>query len=192
RPCRRGRSSRDGARAGAPPLPPRSRYCAASTVVVGPAGDVYAAYMDYQQDRLVVRKSTDHGVSFSPEFPIAAPLENFGARPPGWVVPISSDPQRYNPYHVWGSYYYAPNYPRLAVDVGPGATRGRLYAVWAERAAGTVAPANAVVFELEPNNTVATAQVVSINTDVVGEVLHNSDNPDQDLFAFDGVAGQSI
>src|SRR5207247_4451210 len=46
--------------------------------------------------------------------------------------------------------------------------------------------------ELEPNNTVATAQVVSINTDVVGEVLHNSDNPDQDLFAFDGVAGQQI
>ena len=185
--------SPDGGLSWEPPVTLSSAESDVSTVLVGPEGEVYVAWLDYQQGMLVGRKSTDHGLSFSPEFGIGAPAENFGAAPKGWVAPPSID-IRYNPFHTYGSFFYAPNYPKLAVDLSQGPTRGRLYAVWAERATGTLAPAAQVVSEIEDNGSLSTAHVLAMNTDVHGYLPGYEDVgvTDFDIFAFDGEAGQLV
>ena len=185
--------STDNGQTWEPPLALANRYCDASTVVVTPEGEVIVAYTDNQQGRYLMRKSTDHGLSFSPESTIGAPTENFGARPKGWIVPIYSSSQRGNAFHANGSLLYSPNYPVLAVDPSPGPTRGRLHAVWAERATGTVGVVERTLEEVEDNSSVSTAQPLPLNSEVTGLVLNEEFFPaDLDLYAFDGYAGQTV
>ncbi len=185
--------SADGGQTWAPPATLSSQDASASTVVVGPDGELVVAWMDYQQGRLVGRRSTDHGLSFSPEFTIGSPAENFGASPKGWVVPVHSS-TRYNPFHTLGSSFYAPSYPRLAVDRGTGPSRGRLHAVWAERATGTLAPLEHNLGEIEDNNSLPTAQVIAMNTELYGSLpgYEDTGENDFDIFTFDGQAGQLV
>ncbi len=185
--------STDNGQTWEPPLALTNRYCDASTVVVTPDGEVIVAYVDDQQGRYLMRKSTDHGLSFSPESVIGTPTENFGARPKGWIVPIHSDSERGNAYHTNGSHFYSPNYPRLAVDRGAGPSRGRLHAVWAERATGTVGVVERSLSEIEDNSSVSTAQELPLNSEVTGLVLSEEFfDFDLDLYAFDGQAGQTV
>ena len=184
--------SADGGQTWDPPVTLSSVYSDGSNLVVGPDGELYVSWMDYQQGRLVGRKSTDRGGSFSPEFTIATPLDNLGARMKGW-----SDPDlnitRYNPWYVIGSNLYTPNYPRITVDGSPGPTRGRVYAVWAEHAAGAPAPAAIQTSEVEDNSSFSTANVMAMNTDWTGFLVgYEFGDDDLDIFAFDGQAGQAI
>ena len=184
--------SADGGQSWEPPVTLSSVYCEGSSLALGPDGELYVAWMDYQQGKLVGRKSTDHGTTFSPEFTIAPPLDNLGAAMKGWAAPVFS-PQRLTPWYVVGSSLYAPNYPRIAVDLSTGPTRGHVYAVWAEHAAGGPAPAQSQVSETEDNSSFATANLMPLNTDWTGFVDGDEFGTfDLDIFAFDGRAGQTI
>jgi hypothetical protein len=87
----------------------------------------------------------------------------------------------------------APNFPALAIDHSNGPTRGWLYLTWADRAEGTPAPATSTVYEQEPNDNNATAQVVPLDCDIIGAVTASEYGPyDADVYAFDGSAGETI
>lgn len=86
-----------------------------SRVEVGPNGEVYVCwstlggYLGQVQDYIMMRKSTDGGLTFSPEVVVTTQYSNFGTGAPGF------NRQR------------GITFPSLAVDRSTGPNRGRVY-----------------------------------------------------------------
>lgn len=87
-----------------------------SRVAVGPSGEVYVTWFRAAgpPDSMLIRKSTDHGVTFGPRVTVGVPYSNFGSGAPG------------------SNLLDAPNFPAIAVDRSLGTHRGRVYVAWAE------------------------------------------------------------
>jgi len=86
-----------------------------SRVAVGPDGEVYVAWFRAATpaDSMLIRKSTDHGLTFGPRALIAAVFSDYGTGGAG------------------SNLSYAPNFPSIAVDRTSGEHHGRVYAAWA-------------------------------------------------------------
>jgi hypothetical protein len=174
--------------------------CNGSSMVIGPDGTLYVTWVDYSLGQVVLRKSTDHGVTFSPPVAVAGMLDNLNAWVVGWWV-RGSVGTRYYPYYRSGvSTAAAPNFPTLAVDTSNGPTRGWLYLTWADQAAGTPAPATTTVYDTEPNDNpqdplgdASLAQLVPLDCDIVGSVTASEyGSYDADWYAFNGTVGETI
>lgn len=178
------------------PTPLSSPDCNGSSLVVGPDGTLYVTWVDYVLGQIVLRRSTDHGATFSPPVAVAAMFDNLSAMPQGYWVPSGANPRNY-PYYQLGVYsgQAAANFPALAVDRSSGPTRGWLYLVWADHADGAPAPAVTNYGEIEPaNDSPQTAQLVTLDSDIYGSAYANPEGGafDLDYYAFDGQAGESI
>ena len=105
------------------PLRLSSIYSKGSNMVVGPDGSIHAAWVDYSLSQAVVRRSLDRGSTFEPPVLAGDMLDNLDVLPLGWQVPRT--PYRFYPW--FRDFFYAPNFPALAVDRSAGPTRGNLY-----------------------------------------------------------------
>src|SRR5262249_30346996 len=88
-----------------------------SRTAVGPDGEVYIVWQalgEIDRDLYKIRKSVDHGVTFSPVTVAAYEVTNFGSMAPGSNVGVGS------------------SYPRIAIDPSSGPNRGRVYLCWSE------------------------------------------------------------
>jgi hypothetical protein len=170
-----------------------SPNCNGSSMVVGADGTLYVTWVDYALGQVLLRKSTDHGATFSPPGAVADMFDNLNAWAAGWRPTVG---ERFYPYYREGvpSRVSAPNFPALAIDRSNGPTRGWLYLTWADCAEGTPTLAPTTVYDTEPNNSIAGAQSVPLDCEIGGY----SDNccdatvQDVDYYTFDGVAGETI
>ena len=90
-----------------------------SQVVVGPAGEVYVAWEDFQDDifglrQILVRRSDDAGASFDP------------ARTVSGVTPVGDG------FLLKGFFRAGFEFPSMAVDRSTFATRGNVYIAWSD------------------------------------------------------------
>lgn len=170
-------------------------YCNGSSMVVAPDGTIFVSWVDYALGQVLLRKSTDHGATFSPAVSVAPILDNLNAKSMGWWIPYGIG-QRFYPFYreAVDLYDSAPNFPALAVDRSNGPTRGWLYLTWADHAMGTTDPGSGVVVEQEQNDTAASAQLVSLGSDIQGTINTCCDGAvnDADFFQFDGNATESV
>lgn len=167
--------------------------CNGSSIVVAPDGKLYVTWVDYELGQVLLRRSTDHGATFSAPVAVASMLDNLAATPIGWAAPFGAGPRSY-PYYRSGVATGAPNFPALAVDRSNTPSRGTLYLTWAEHAAGVPAPATTTFVNAEPNDTPATAQLVALDSNINGSLWSGGHTGpvDRDWYAFDGNAGQTI
>jgi flagellar hook capping protein FlgD len=163
--------------------------CNGSNMVVGADGSIYVSWVDYSLGQAMLRRSTDHGASFGPAVVAANMLDNLAAPPPTWQLPFSTGNRTYPIYFALSG---APNFPGLAVDRSNGPNSGTLYLTWAEHASGTVTPASTSVVDADNNDSFTSPQQVPMNCDIVGLLSSVDVHFDQDVYAFDGVAGQTI
>jgi hypothetical protein len=193
------RSLDDGATWSAPVVL-SSPNCNGSSMVIGTDGTLYITWVDYAVGQVVLSKSTDHGATFSPAVAVAGMLDNLNASVVGWWTPGSVGTRDYPYYRSGVSTAAAPNFPALTIDRSNGPTRGWLYLTWADQAEGLPAPATTTVFDTEPNNNpqdpagdASLAQLVPLDCDITGSVTASEYGPsDNDWYAFDGTAGESI
>ena len=174
-----------------PLVPVSSPTCNGPSLVVGVDGTLYVTYVDYALGQVLLRRSSDHGATFSTPIAAATMLDNLAATPVGWIVPVTTGLRSY-PYYRLGTTSFAPNFPALAIDRSAGPTRGNLYLTWADYADGTVAPPTATVGEREPNNGYAQATPVAAGNDIRGSMGSVDFGGSPDFFVFDGVAGQTL
>jgi len=170
-----------------------SPNCNGSSMVVGTDGTLYVTWVDYALGQILLRRSTDRGATFSPAIAVASMLDNLGATPAGWSVPIGTYGRSY-PYYGRGVPVGAPNFPALAVDRSTGASGGTLYLTWAEHVEGTTAAATATFTDFETNDDPSTAQPVAIDSDITGYLWSGGHTGpvDRDWFVFAGLAGQTL
>jgi hypothetical protein len=144
-----------------------------SRPVVGPSGEVYAIWSEMgpvDADFCFLRKSTNQGVSFTPEVQAVTTYNNFGTGAPGFNRERSVD------------------FPAIAVDRTTGPNRGRIYVAyhqsvnWFSDALGGAGPKS----EVEPNNTFSTATLFTPGNRVRGTFSSSSDI---DWFKFNATQG---
>src|SRR5262249_1870974 len=145
-------------------------------------GTAYISWVDYSLGEVLISRSTDHGQTYSAPSVVADMLDNLAMHPSGWKDPGAVSSFRTYPYYQ--SVSFAPNFPGLSVDKSAGPQRGALYMVWAEYPNGAPAPSTGNIREQEPNDSPATAQVVPLDSDVLGG-LGSLDFADADYFQFD-------
>lgn len=175
------------------PVALSSPNCNGSSMAIAPDGTVYVTWVDYALGQILLRRSTDHGNTFSPPIVVTDMLDNLAAVPVGWKVPFGTFGRDY-PYYRSGLSGGAPNFPALAIDRSSGPTRGSIYLTWAEHAEGAPAPATTTVLDQEPNSSAATPQPIFLDSDIYGGMPAGGDSGpfDFDWYAFDGVAGQTL
>lgn len=158
-------------------------------VAVGPAGEVYVLWHDYATDQVLLRKSIDHGATFSPPVSLATMGDNVSTYATSW----ESSFIRRNPYYHLLVRDFMPNAPSVAVDRSGGLHHGTLYSVWSARSDGAGTPVN-VLNETEPNNSFGTANAISLGQEARGVAIDPGklETGDQDRFYFDGVAGTTV
>ena len=83
-----------------------------SIPAVGPNGEVYVVWEDFNVDRLHIDKSTDGGISFGTDVTVSS------------IIPI--------PDPLPGFSFRTNSFPTLAVDTTNGACRGNVYVAWAD------------------------------------------------------------
>ena len=96
-----------------------SDFVQGSQVVVGPAGEVYVAWEDFQDDifgprQILVRRSDDAGAGFDP------------VRTASSVTPVGDR------FLLKGFFRAAFEFPSMAVDRSRFATRGNVYIAWSD------------------------------------------------------------
>lgn len=157
--------------------PATAGYQQGSRVVVGPSGEVYLTWSEIgpvDADYFMVRKSTDFGVSFTPEVIANSHYANFGTGAPAFNRERSVD------------------FPSIYVDRTNGAHRGRVYLAWHESlnwynnlgSLGTLGNKN----EVEVNNTYLAATPFTPGQRLRGAFSSTSDT---DWFSFAATQGQS-
>jgi len=172
-----------------------SPNCNGSSMVVAPGGTLVVTWVDYALGQVLLRRSTDHGASFSPAIAVASMLDNLNATPLGWRDPPGTYIARVYPYYRAGVRAdAAPNFPALAVDRSSGPSQGTLYLTWAEHAEGAPAAASASYSDIEVNDTPETAQPVTLDSDVTGSLWSGGHTGpvDRDWYTFAGEAGQTL
>lgn len=172
------------------PLRLSSPYSKGSSMVVGPDGTIFAAWVDYSLSKAMFCRSGDHGDSFGPSMAVGDVLDNLTVMPIGLELPRY--PYRNYPWYL--SYRFAPNFPALAVDRSAGPTRGNLYMVWADHADGDIAPSTQTLFEDEQaHDTPEAAQLMPLDCEFYGgvETVEGGTDP-WDYYALDLSAGQTI
>ncbi len=157
-----------------------------SRVALGPEGEVYVAWVDAVGERVQLRRSDDAGATFGDVRDVAAHLDNRNTGVYEWWEPT------YTPHPVYTDDMGVSNAPRLVVDHGTGATRGRVHLAWTDHASGVRGPQGEARGEIEPNQTLETATLAAIGDDLYGSVPSADVGGDGDVWAFDGVAGQVI
>lgn len=178
-----------------PPVVLSSANCNGSSMVVAPDGTLYMTWVDYALGQVLLRRSTDHGATFSPTIAVANMLDNLNATPVGWRDPPGAySPRAYPHFRAGVRMHAAPNFPALAVDRSNSPSRGTLYLTWAEHAEGAPAAATASFSDIELNDTPETAQPVTLDCNISGSLWTGGHTGpvDSDWFAFDGVAGQTL
>ena len=175
-------SSADGGVTWSTPLalsdPADDGYVQGARVAVGPAGEVYATWNAIglnapYQDAYPVRKSTNGGVSFTPEVRPAGVFSNFSSGAPGF------------------NRGRGVTFPTLAVDRSNGPHRGRVYLGWQECVdfyndnLGT-GPGAA---EVEPNDTYPQASAFAVGDSI--EAMLGAAG-DLDLYSFAAAQGQTV
>jgi hypothetical protein len=149
-----------------------------SRPTVGPNGEVYVTWKVIgltELDDFKIRKSTDHGATFSAELSLASYYDQFGTGAPG-----------FNRERGIG-------FPSITVDRTTGPNRGRIHVVWGETwdILGQSFDINAGKAEVEPNNTSATATLFTPGQTLRGTVT--TGNPaDPDYWKVALTAGQSV
>jgi hypothetical protein len=146
-----------------------------SRPVVGPAGEVYVVWYEYDfpKSRLWVRKSTDFGATFAPAVQVVDFYENPYSGAPG--------------FRRGG----AVTLPGAAIDASTGPHRGRLYVTWDESVDfyDAPAPSGTAVGESENNAFFSRATPFAIGDILVGQIATTSD---VDLYSFSGARGQTV
>jgi FlgD Ig-like domain len=171
------------------PLGLSSINCNGSRAAVGPNGELYVIWEDFGTRQVLGRKSIDSGATFGSPFILAPILDNLGMPPPGWYPELD----RANPAFPNVGFWYAPDFPALAVDRSSGPHRGSLYATWTDYASGTVDPPTSSVGDKNPNSYFGNATPVVIGQDIVGHFPWvEFSGGDCDMFTFLGTAGQTI
>ncbi|HTK31168.1 MAG TPA: FlgD immunoglobulin-like domain containing protein [Candidatus Saccharimonadaceae bacterium] len=146
-----------------------------SRTVVGPSGEVYVVWSQIglvDADFMMLRKSTNLGVSFTSEVTVATEFSNFGTGAPGFNRPRGI------------------TFPSIAVDRTTSPNRGRVYVAWNEAVDWFDDALNTLgtKVEVEGNNTSGTATLFT-----PGQLLRGafSAASDQDWFKFSATAGTS-
>ena len=176
--------SSDGGVSWSDPLPlskpADNGYVQGARVAVGPSGEVVVTwnvigYTAPYQDVFPVRKSTNGGASFAPEFVAGRAFSNFSSGAPGF------------------NRGRGITFSTLAVDRSNGPHRGRVYVGWPECVnfyddliGTTTGPA-----EVEPDNTPAQANAIAIG-DSVTAVLGAAGQDDIDFYKFTATQGQTV
>ncbi len=154
-------------------------YVQGSRPTVGPNGEVYVTWMAISRttdaNDFKVRRSVDHGATFSAEIPLASYMDQFGTGSPG-----------FNRERGIG-------FPSITVDRTTGPNRGRVHATWGETwdILGQGFSINAGKAEVESNNTSATATLFTPGQTLRGTVTTGSP-ADLDYWKFSLTAGQSV
>jgi hypothetical protein len=161
--------------------------------VVGPEGEIYVVWVDFDSEHIVMRRSIDGGATFEPERLVAPVALNLGSGPPGFKPRANLGHPADDACGVMG---FSGDGPAVAVDRTHGPRRGTLYVAWPEPASGTPGP---LLFppagEIEPNDSFAAATEVSIGQAITcfqGSVDEPPFENDDDTFAFDATAGTTI
>lgn len=178
--------STDGGDTWSTPVVLSSERSDRSRVALGPDGEVYVAWVDAEAEQVRLRRSDDGGLTFGPERLVAPFLDNRNTGMYDWVVPGLT------PHPVYTADMKVPDVPRLVVDHSSGPQRGRVYLAWTDHASGVAGPRTGESEEVEPNGSPATATLVPIGHDLNGFCPNVDLGGDFDLWAFDGVAGQSV
>lgn len=165
--------------------------CNGPSLVMDDAGTLYLSYVDYSLGQVLLRKSMDHGVTFSSPIPVASMNDNLAYPPIGWLLSFAVGERSY-PYYNIASGGFGPNFPALAIDRSAGSTHGNLYLTWADYADGTVGPRNTTIVDHEPNNGPLSAQLVPLDCDIAGSMGSVDLGGTPDFYAFDATAGQTI
>jgi hypothetical protein len=162
--------------------------CNTAQLALGPEGELFVVWEDYEQGAIVGRRSNDQGRSFGAPFTLGEIHDNVSFGPPGW-----EDPSR-SPLLPNVDCMDFPAFLGVAVDTSHGPHRGTIYGVWSERGLGTAKPDPVrTVFETEPNDGPADATPVEIGDDFAGAFSGDPEHDnDFDLFTFEGTAGATI
>ncbi len=177
------RSTDFGATWAAPVIiqPDNIDYCTGALPLVGTNGEVYVVYENKLgasnlQAELRCAVSTNGGASFAATQLVSTVHENWYSGAPG--------------FNRLDGFF---EFPAGAVDWSRGPNRGTVYLSWNDSAIPIVGPAGATAPEVEPNSSVALAQLLAVPRVVTGSVGSPvSAAPDSDYFAFSGVAGQMV
>lgn len=156
-------------------------YVQGARVAVGPAGEVYAAWMAIGQltnsywgrDYLRVRKSTNAGVSFGAQVTADSLFANWGSGCPGFNRPTGV------------------TFPGITVDRSTGTNRGRVYLAWNEAINfyyDDLGFRPGVNIETESNGNAAGADLFVVGDELLGQITSG----DVDYWKFNGVAGQTV
>ena len=153
--------------------PATAGYQQGSRPVVGPNGEVYVVWSELgpiDADFFYVRKSTDFGVTFSPEVQAVSHFANYGTGAPGFNRERSVD------------------FPSIAVDRTSGPHRGRVYLTWHESVNWYNDPlgGGGSKTEVETNNAFTSATPFTIGQKVRGTF---SSSTDQDWYSFSATQG---
>ncbi len=177
--------SLDGGATWSAPLVLSGTRCNGARPAVGPDGELYVVWEDFEAAQMVGRKSVDFGASFGPPFVVGAVLDNLGMAPPGYV---SRD------HLLPPGLFVGPDFPSVAVDRSSGLGRGTACVAWADYATGTVSPQTGGKGESEPNDFLVNATPVSMGDDISGLAVSIDFDPDGDIdwFSFEAMAGTTL
>ena len=157
---------------------------------VGPDGELYVIWEDYQLGEVRGVKSLDFGETFSAPFTVGTVRDNLGARPPGYSPPYSLG----SPLYPYG-HRFAPDFPAMAINCTGGSRRGEVYVAWCDYAEGVpAAPSGNIVNAYDPNEHYASATPIEFGDTIYGDML-GEDSPGYEkveTLAFDGVAGTTL
>ena len=121
------RSTDNGVSYSAPLVLSDGRFDQYSVPAVGPNGEVYVLWVDGISNTIVIRKSTDQGVTFAPAVSVAS-LTPIGA--------LVSNTSQYCGRVLNGSVRVSSS-PMIAIDKSAGPNRGKLYVVFGSGGAGS-------------------------------------------------------
>jgi hypothetical protein len=169
------------------PLDLSGTECHTAQLALGPEGEVYVVWEDYEQGAIVGRKSTDQGVNFGEPFTLGVIHDNVSFGPPG-----RQDLSRGALLPNIDCMDF-PAFLGLAVDTSEGPNRGTIYGVWTDHAQGAANPDPVrTVFETEPNDGPGNATPIEIGDDFAGVSSGTEHESDDDWFTFEGTAGTTI
>jgi FlgD Ig-like domain len=149
-------------------------YVQGSRPAVGPNGEVYVTFeqigITTAYDHMCMRKSVDHGVSFTSNVLVDNHFANFGTGAPGF------------------NRQSGITFPSIAVDRTFGPNRGRVYVTWNEGVDWYDDPlgGGGNKTEVEANNTAATANVFTPGQKLRGRIANSTD---VDYFSFAATQG---